>query len=390
MFTAAFTVSPLLDATGALTSFISLCSDVRPFKEQLRQMVALPDDQPDRHGALWRIPFASTLTTLAGQVMKRLGGMGKERAGIGQVEEAIPSGDWAGGGEVVPGLPGFFGLPGEGGDAERVSPSVLRAVHHFHQMRLNSKPALTWAQDPEAQQIPPPLPVEEASEEVAKEGCEGRGGEEEWEIPWEELEMKEQIGQGSSGTVFKGVWKGGDVAVKVFTDLQFSEGTLREFDKEIHIMQRLRHPNVLQFLGAVRTESHLCIVTHFLPRGSLFRVLHRAGGGVPWPRRLRMALDIACGILYLHSATPPIIHRDLKSSNLLVDLAYTVKVADFGLSKLKHATFLSARSGRGTVSRPHTRALSLCRYDTWRGVCCVVCGAAAVDGSGSVAERAVR
>ncbi|XP_042503694.1 serine/threonine-protein kinase CTR1-like isoform X2 [Macadamia integrifolia] len=65
-------------------------------------------------------------------------------------------------------------------------------------------------------------------------------------------------------------------------------------------------------------------------------------------RRLRMALDVARGMNYLHNRNPPIVHRDLKSSNLLVDKNWIVKVGDFGLSKLKNATFLTAKSGRGT------------------------------------------
>lgn len=61
-----------------------------------------------------------------------------------------------------------------------------------------------------------------------------------------------------------------------------------------------------------------------------------------------MALDVARGMNYLHHRNPPIVHRDLKSSNLLVDKNWNVKVGDFGLSKLKHTTFLTAKSGRGT------------------------------------------
>ncbi|KAM1146103.1 hypothetical protein ACFX13_038769 [Malus domestica] len=62
-----------------------------------------------------------------------------------------------------------------------------------------------------------------------------------------------------------------------------------------------------------------------------------------------MVLDVARGMNYLHHRNPPIVHRDLKSSNLLVDKNWTVKVGDFGLSKLKNAIFLSAKSGRGTL-----------------------------------------
>eukprot|EP00897_Mesotaenium_endlicherianum_P003675 jgi/Mesen1/3335/ME000191S02471 len=170
-----------------------------------------------------------------------------------------------------------------------------------------------------------------------------------WEIPWDDLALGEQIGQGSCGTVFHGLWHGSDVAIKVFADKNVSVGMLDDFKKEVAIMRRLRHPNVLLFMGATTSPAHMAIVTEFLPRGSLFRLIHRKTPGTTWPRKVRMALDIARGVNYLHKISPPIVHRDLKSSNLLVDRNWTVKVGDFGLSKMKHATFLSARSGRGTA-----------------------------------------
>ncbi|KAI5054944.1 hypothetical protein GOP47_0030089 [Adiantum capillus-veneris] len=168
------------------------------------------------------------------------------------------------------------------------------------------------------------------------------------EIAWEELTLGEQIGQGSCGTVYHGLWFGSDVAIKVFTEQEYSQELLLDFRKEVGLMKRLRHPNIVLFMGAVTSPVHLSIVTEFLPRGSLFRLLHRNTQGMDWRRRSRMGLDIARGMNYLHHCNPPIVHRDLKSSNLLVDKNWTVKVADFGLSRIKHATFLTAKSGRGT------------------------------------------
>ncbi|KAG5593126.1 hypothetical protein H5410_043640 [Solanum commersonii] len=168
------------------------------------------------------------------------------------------------------------------------------------------------------------------------------------EIRWEDISLSEEIGQGAFGVVYHGIWKGSDVAVKVFFGNQRCETTLLDYKKEIDIMKRLRHPNVLLFMGAVSTQEKLAIITEYMPRGSLFKVLHRNNPPLDLKRRLRMALDVARGMCYLHQRNPPIVHRDLKSSNLLVDKSWTVKVGDFGLSKLKHATFLTANSGRGT------------------------------------------
>lgn len=168
------------------------------------------------------------------------------------------------------------------------------------------------------------------------------------EIEWESLTVSDQIGQGSSGTVYRGFWIGSDVAIKVFAEEEYPLDLLEDFRKEVVIMKRLRHPNILLFMGAVISPQRLAIVTEFLPRGSLFRLLHRNTPGLDIRRRVRMALDVARGMNYLHHLNPPIVHRDLKSSNLLVDRNWSVKVADFGLSRMKHDTYLKTMSGRGT------------------------------------------
>ncbi|KAF6143369.1 hypothetical protein GIB67_001313, partial [Kingdonia uniflora] len=169
-----------------------------------------------------------------------------------------------------------------------------------------------------------------------------------YEILWEDLTVGEQIGQGSCGTVYHGLWYGSDVAIKIFPKQEYSDDVMLSFRKEVSLMKRLRHPNVLLFMGAVTTPQRLCIVTEFLPRGSLFRLLQRNTSKLDWRRRVLMALDIARGMNYLHHFNPPIVHRDLKSSNLLVDKNWTVKVGDFGLSRLKHDTYLTTKSGKGT------------------------------------------
>ncbi|KAF2312733.1 hypothetical protein GH714_039800 [Hevea brasiliensis] len=169
-----------------------------------------------------------------------------------------------------------------------------------------------------------------------------------YEILWEDLKIGEQIGQGSCGTVYHALWYGSDVAVKVFSKQEYSEDFVLSFRQEVSLMKRLRHPNVLLFMGAVTSSQRLCIVTEFLPRGSLFRLLQRNSTKLDWRRRVHMALDITRGMNYLHHCNPPIIHRDLKSSNLLVDKNWSVKVGDFGLSRLKHETYLTTKTGKGT------------------------------------------
>ncbi|KAJ4963210.1 hypothetical protein NE237_023149 [Protea cynaroides] len=170
------------------------------------------------------------------------------------------------------------------------------------------------------------------------------------EISWDELQIKERIGAGSYGTVHRAEWHGSDVAVKVLTVQDFHDDQLKEFLREVAIMKRIRHPNVVLFMGAVTKRPHLSIVTEYLPRGSLYRLIHRAAAGEIFDKRkrLRMALDVAKGINYLHCLVPPIVHWDLKSANLLVDKNWTVKVCDFGLSRFKANTFISSKSVAGT------------------------------------------
>nr|KJB34267.1 hypothetical protein B456_006G056600 [Gossypium raimondii] len=126
------------------------------------------------------------------------------------------------------------------------------------------------------------------------------------EIPWEDITLGERIGLGSYGEVYRGDWHGTEVAVKKFLDQDISGELLEEFKSEVLIMKKLRHPNVVLFMGAVTRPPNLSIVTEFLHRGSLYRLLHRPNNQLDERRRLRMALDAARGMNYL---TAHIYHR---------------------------------------------------------------------------------
>ncbi|KAI3913497.1 hypothetical protein MKW98_003976 [Papaver atlanticum] len=172
-----------------------------------------------------------------------------------------------------------------------------------------------------------------------------------YDISLNNLTFGAQLGRGSCATVYRGLWCGTDVAIKVLFNFEHSDNLLMQhsFRQEVLLMKRLRHPYVVLFMGAVTSPKNLCIVTEFLPRGSLFQLLRRhTTTTLDWRRRVLMALDIARGMNYLHRHNPLIVHRDLKSSNLLVDKTWRVKVGDFGLSRLKHATYLTTSTGNGT------------------------------------------
>ncbi|XP_057729666.1 serine/threonine-protein kinase EDR1-like [Arachis stenosperma] len=175
------------------------------------------------------------------------------------------------------------------------------------------------------------------------------GERKEWEIQWEDLRIGQRIGIGSCGEVFHADCNGSEVAVKKFLTQDFSSDAVAQFKSEVEIMLRLRHPNIVLFMGAITRPPHLSILTEFLPRGSLYGLLRNPKFQLNDKRRLRMAVDVAKGMNYLHTSHPPIVHRDLKSPNLLVSKHWVLKVCDFGLSRMKHHTFLSSKSYAGTA-----------------------------------------
>ncbi|CAK9210161.1 unnamed protein product [Sphagnum jensenii] len=130
------------------------------------------------------------------------------------------------------------------------------------------------------------------------------------------------------------IWHGTKVAVKELYTGDLADEGLRQFRSELDLLQKLRHPNVVQFLGAVTQSAPLMIITEFLPGLDLAE--HLKKGRLDPEKAVIYALDIARGMNYLHEHKPEaIIHRDLKPSNLLRDAKH-LKVADFGLSLPTH------------------------------------------------------
>jgi len=157
-------------------------------------------------------------------------------------------------------------------------------------------------------------------------------------IPARDLTLTRTIGVGSHGAVWLGRWRRSTVAVKKCSSASVSD--VQAFEKECLIMSRLNHFNVVRFYGVSRdsgsrfsVDGSLYLVTEYMPRGSLWEVLRNRDSALSEGMRHQMALDIARGMSYLHSLQPPILHRDLKALNLLVDNSFNVKVADFGIAR---------------------------------------------------------
>jgi len=149
-----------------------------------------------------------------------------------------------------------------------------------------------------------------------------------WEIDFKNLEDLQLVDSGGYGNVYVAKYLHMRVAVKRLKKSQLRD--LEGFKAEIATMSKLRHPNIVLFIGA--TTSPLTIVTEYMARKSLFDVIHDANVDLNSRLVLRMVQDGALGMMYLHSLN--IIHRDLKSLNLLVDDSFNVKLTDFGLSRV--------------------------------------------------------
>ncbi|KAI9125556.1 hypothetical protein K1719_002974 [Acacia pycnantha] len=146
----------------------------------------------------------------------------------------------------------------------------------------------------------------------------------------------EEIGRGSFGVVYKGTLQGNNrrIAVKKLDEDVVDEGE-REFQAEITAIARTHHINLVQLIGYCIDGSRKLIVYEYMSNGSLAYFLFRAEMHLSWKQRVKIALDVAKGVLYLHEECEVcIVHCNIKPHNILLDEVWTAKISDFGLARL--------------------------------------------------------
>ncbi|QHN71166.1 serine/threonine protein kinase [Mollivirus kamchatka] len=172
----------------------------------------------------------------------------------------------------------------------------------------------------------------------------------EWVVDYEDIEIETELAEGGYGVVSKGKWKDSEVAIKTIKADRVTGEMEAAFREEVKVMTSLRHPNVVLFMGACTKAPNLCIIMEYMALGSLYDLLHNElVPDVPLSLATKIAWQAAKGMSFLHQRG--VVHRDLKSLNLLLDSKWNVKISDFGLTKFKSdlANRSIQRGGRGRV-----------------------------------------
>lgn len=161
------------------------------------------------------------------------------------------------------------------------------------------------------------------------------------------------LGKGSHGYVYKAVLRGRPVAVKrpsrplnavTPRPTSLSSPLTSEVDNEIDILSKIQSPRLVNLLGFTNDSKDRLLVVEFMSNGTLYDVLHSSSRTCNWGRRIRLALQTAKAIDILHSSTPPVIHRDIKSANVLIDRSFNARLGDFGLALRGHEDDYRLRS----------------------------------------------
>ncbi|KAL6343363.1 hypothetical protein AAG906_024728 [Vitis piasezkii] len=229
---------------------------------------------------------------------------------------------------------------------------------------------------------------------------------EEWEIDLSKLDIKHVVAHGTYGTVYQGTYDNQDVAVKVLDWGEDGIPTTAEtaalrasFRQEVAVWHKLDNPNVTKFIGASMGTSNLkvptqnlplagdrfptracCVVVEYLPGGTLKQYLIRnRRKKLAFKIVIQLALDLSRGLSYLHSKK--IVHRDVKSENMLLDAQRTLKIADFGVARVEAQNLREMTGETGTLGymapevldgKPYNRRCDVYSFGIclWEIYCC--------------------
>ncbi|KAJ3676824.1 hypothetical protein LUZ60_002548 [Juncus effusus] len=160
----------------------------------------------------------------------------------------------------------------------------------------------------------------------------------EWTLDLRKLNVGLPFAQGAFGKLYRGTYNSDDVAIKLLEkperDLERAQLMEQQFAQEVTMLANLKHDNIVRFVGACRKPMVWCIVTEYAKGGSVRNFLmRRRNGTVPLKTAVQQALDVARGMEYVHGFG--LIHRDLKSDNLLISADKSIKIADFGVARIE-------------------------------------------------------
>lgn len=174
------------------------------------------------------------------------------------------------------------------------------------------------------------------------------------------LHVVDTASPGSYGDVYEARYRDMIVAVKKLKVVMRNPRIEREFKREIQLMKSIRHPNIVLFIGAGRDDDSGCLflVLEFMRGGSLTVVLRDWEVQLGSSQQTRFCLDAARGLEFLHNLSPPRIHRDIKSNNLLLSERWVVKVADFGCARLVKGEGLEQRVAEREIRTPFSSSFS--------------------------------
>jgi serine/threonine protein kinase len=190
----------------------------------------------------------------------------------------------------------------------------------------------------------------------------------EWEIDPEKLVLEKAFAHGTFATVYRGLYNGQEVAVKVLESGEEGEKRRAEFQREVSVWYKLDHPNITKCIGATTQigisplNNSDCVITEYLCGGTLksYLIKHRKRK-LPFETVLQLALDVARGLRYLHSKN--IVHRDVKTENLILDNHGKVKIADFGVARLQASNLSEMTGNTGTPGYMAPEVLESKPYD---------------------------